>query len=114
MIRFAIWLLVIAAFAYGIYRNYKRSANLVKKHIDQIVIAATAARAAKDKDTLDKYYEALCDYGRQYCVDRPWFGLYEYYIEARIHVEGLMKQLSDESFALRSVTRRRGVGAAKV
>lgn len=117
MIRLAIWLLVIAAFIYGIYCNYKRSAALIKRHIDGFCASATAAYNQKDAALLERYHEVILDYGRQHCVDRPWFGLYEYFTEADIHVANLRMKLRDEEATVsipKPVTRGRGIKAYKV
>lgn len=88
MLTFTLWLLFIATIIGLIYWHFSKRAAEIKRNIDQFVREAGRLAEQRDLRRLVQLRKDLREYGETFCVNRPWFGLYGYYVEAEWIVSG--------------------------
>lgn len=88
MLVFTLWLLFFGSIAGLIYWHFARRAAEIKRNIDDFVREAHRLTEAHDIIKLRQLHADLKQYGDEFCVGRPWFGLYGYYVEAEWLVSG--------------------------
>lgn len=104
MLAFTLWLLFICLIIGLIYRHFSNRAKEIKGRIDTFVREASQLNEQKDLYKLLQLHKALKQYGETFCVNRPWFNLYGYYVEAEWIVLGFAAELEQNLVS----TARRG------
>lgn len=96
MIAFTLYLLFSCIILGLFYWHFSKRAKEIKANLDWYVREASRLVTEKDLANLLRLHQALKQYGEQFCVGRPWFGLYAYYVEAEWIVSGRMHELETE------------------
>lgn len=82
MLTFTLWLLSIGSNIGLIYWHFLKRSKEIKRTIDNFVREAGRLTEKQELPDLLQLHKALEAYGEEFCVNRPWFNIYSYYVEA--------------------------------